>query len=236
MKKLQLLIIIMQGMIGISFSACNGILEDIYDNTKTDVSTNGFGFIEINEDSHSGTIYVHTEDYKKWIYVSLLHHSVDSTFIENESGEETPLGESGKLPENWDFAIHRYDVKTNGGAVLETSMTHMDEVTKLTALPQGEYEEDLKQTTDKIAIDMSGMMEGVLKYARSDFNAVLSKWIDVDKSQMPPIYTLSGYVYMLRLSDGSHAALLLEDFKNAKNVKGYMKVKYIYPVERVIKK
>lgn len=225
---------ILLGIVNISlFQACEGIFGGIYDNPG-ETSDKDFGFIEINENGLSGTIYVHTEDYKRWVYVNLTDKQIDSTRIENSSGEETPLNETSTLPSEWDFAIHRYDAKTNGGAVLETSMTSIDEIRNLTEIPEGNYGTDLHQTTDRIVIDMSGMMEGKLVYAKSDYSEILSRWLNVDTSQMPPIYTLSGKVYILRLGNGQHAALQLTDFKNAKNIKGYMTIKYVYPLESYI--
>ena len=40
-------------------------------------------------------------------------------------------------------------------------------------------------TTDKIAIDMSGMMEGNIKYTEDYRNEILSGWLNVDTSSMP---------------------------------------------------
>lgn len=52
---------------------------------------------------------------------------------------------------------------------------------------------------------------------------------------MPPVYTLSNKVYILKLKDGTHAAIRLSDFKNALMVKEFMKIEYIYPFDAVIK-
>ena len=54
---------------------------------------------------------------------------------------------------------------------------------------------------------------------------------DVDTSPIPPIYTLSGKIYLLRLEDGTFAALRLANFMNDAAVKGYMTIDYLYPVE-----
>ena len=55
--------------------------------------------------------------------------------------------------------------------------------------------------------------------------------LDVDSSTMPPIYTLSGKIYLLRLKDGTCAALRLVNFMNDAAIKGYMTIDYLYPVE-----
>ena len=75
------------------------------------------------------------------------------------------------------------------------------------------------------------MMDGYLSYAESFYNAELSTWLDVDKSTMPPIYTLSGKIYIIALSDGNNIAVKLSDYMNADGVKGYMTIEYIYPFE-----
>jgi hypothetical protein len=76
------------------------------------------------------------------------------------------------------------------------------------------------------------MMDGYLSYVESDYNEVLSQWLDVDTSNMPPSYTLSGKIYILRLADGTKAALKLENYMNESAVKGYMTIRYMYPIEK----
>lgn len=223
----------MLGVMLTSLSACEGIFHGVYDEPSVN-ELNEFGFIEINDEQHSGTIYIDATDYTKWIYIDLHAQAIDSTRIENENGVETPLAPATTLPKDWDFAVHRYDSKTNGGKVLETNSTGFDVLIASGNIPQGNYVADI-ETTDKVTIDMSGMMEGNIVYAKSDYNAELSKWLNVDKSSMPPVYTLSNKVYILKLKDGTHAAIRLSDFKNASMVKGFMKIEYIYPFDAVIK-
>ena len=187
----------------------------------------------IETKNYSGTIYVDASDYTKWIYIDLHAQTVDSTRIADESGTEIPLGESGELPQNWDFAIHRYDAKTNDGAVLESGSTGFDVLISAGRMPEGNYVAD-EWTTDRITIDMSGMMQGNIKYAASDYNTVLSSWLNVDTSTMPPIYSMSNKVYVLRLKDGTYAALKLVDYRDSNMNKGFMKIEYIYPFERRI--
>lgn len=75
------------------------------------------------------------------------------------------------------------------------------------------------------------MMDGIILYAEDYWNPCLSRWLDVDTSTMPPIYTLSGRVYLLRLTDGTFAALRLRNFMDDTAVKGYMTIDYLYPVQ-----
>ena len=40
---------------------------------------------------------------------------------------------------------------------------------------------------------------------------------------------------LVRLKDGTHAALKLTDYRNEMYVNGYMRVQYIYPLENALK-
>lgn len=224
----------MLGTLLLTFPACEGLFDDIYDNpSEANLSTNGFGFVEVSPETHSGTLYVNSSDYTQWVYIDLHSLSVDSTRILNEAGEEISLSDKGTLPQEWDFAIHRYDTKTNEGAVLETSAESMEELLAGKEIPQGNYTADTPGTTDKITIDLSDMYNGTIRYACSDYNSVLSQWLS--RKGMPPTYILSGKVYVLQLKDGTHAALKLTDYRNEMYVNGYMRVQYIYPLENALK-
>jgi hypothetical protein len=74
------------------------------------------------------------------------------------------------------------------------------------------------------------MMDGYLTYTESDYNTELSKWLDVDTSNMPPTYTLSNKVYVVRLSDGTRAAVKLDNYMDAAGIKGVLTSRYIYPI------
>ena len=103
------------GTILVSFSACNGILSNIYDEPET---AKDFGFIAIDRANHSGTVRVDATQYTKWNYINLHTLRIDSAKITSEGTED---------PAAWDLAIHRYDVKTNGshGAVLHPEQIYL---------------------------------------------------------------------------------------------------------------
>ena len=201
----------------LSLSACNGILEDIYDAPKPEDSKI-YGFIAVDNATHTGRIYIDATDYTEWHYIDL--HGKQAT--------TTAVGEAA--PERWDFAVHRYDAKTNGGAVMESAAADFDMLTAVGTIPEEAFTAD-EWTTDKITVDMSQMMDGIIRYAEDWYNPVLSRWLRVDTSTMPPIYTLSGKVYLLRLTDGTCAALRLTNFMNDAAVKGFMTIDYLYPVQ-----
>lgn len=201
----------------LSLPACNGIFEGIYDMPTTETG-NEYGFILIDEGTRTGRIYIDATDYTEWHYVNLHDKQVTTT----------PVGEAA--PETWDFAVHRYDTKTNGGTVWESQAGAFDALPALESVSEEQWVAD-EWTTDRITIDMSQMMDGIILYAEDYWNPCLSRWLDVDTSTMPPIYTLSGKIYLLRLKDGTCAALRLANFMNDAAVKGYMTIDYLYPVE-----
>ena len=201
----------------LSLSACNGIFEDIYDEPLPEEKKE-FGFIVVDDKSCTGRIYIDATDYTEWHYIDLLNKEVVTKNVD----EDTPA--------NWDFAVHRYDAKTNGGAVVECSAADFGSVPNINAIPEESFVAD-EWTTDKITVDMSQMMDGIIIYAEDYYNPCLSRWLNVDTSTMPPIYTMSGKVYILRLADGSYAALRLSNFMSDAAIKGFMTIDYLYPVE-----
>lgn len=201
-------------------SSCNGILEDIYDNPVYEQTLGDFGFIKFDSDSNSGTVYVDTSAYTDWVYID----------FRNRETHTVSIADGCVAPSSWDIAIHRYDAKTNDGEVLETGFTGFDIMLSAGKIPEGTYIKDI-WTNDRIAVDMSGMMEGNIKYAEDYYNPELSKWLNVDTSTMPPNYSMSKKVYVLKMKDGEYAALKLSNYMNSSGIKGYMTVDYIYPLE-----
>lgn len=196
-----------------SLSACNGLFENIYD---APIETE----MEIKENSFS---QVKTVEYTEWAYIDLSNRKVTTVQI----GEEY----ENQIPEEWDFTIHRYDIKTNGGAAYQTGYTSIDDLKASGKLPdEKDFVKD-EWTTDKIAIDMSGMMEGKIVYTESYRNAVLSGWLDVNTSTMPPVYTMSNQVFLIRMKDNTYAAIRFTNYMNARGIKGYIDFDFSYPLD-----
>lgn len=201
----------------LSLPACNGIFEDIYDAPLAEESRE-YGFVVVDDKARTGRIYVDATDYTQWHYIDLHDKQVVTASV-NEAA-----------PANWDFAVHRYDTKTNGGAVTECAASDFGTLPAAGSFPAEAFEAD-EWTTDRITVDMSQMMDGIILYAEDFYNPCLSRWLNVDTSTMPPIYTLSGKIYLLRLRDGTVAALRLANFMNDAAVKGFMTIDYLYPVQ-----
>lgn len=199
---------LLAGVAVMSLSSCDGIFSDIYDNPQhTDVPE--YGFIAPATQTVPGTIYIDATSYTHWVYIDF------STMTAETLPVEAPA------PATWDIAVHRYDAKTDGATV---SATASGDFTTLT--PAGTPVAD-EWTTQTIVTDMSTMMDGYLSYTESSYNRELSRWLDVDKSTMPPIYTMSGKVYLVNLRDGRRIALRLDNYMDGSGIKGYLTIRYM---------
>ncbi len=98
-------------------------------------------------------------------------------------------------------------------------------------MPEGRFIED-EMTQERIITDLSGMMSGNIIYADSPCNLELSKWLNLDLSIMPPIYTPGNRVYLLKMADGTMAAIRFRSYMHTSTgKKGYVSFDYIYPLE-----
>ncbi len=200
------------GGVAMTVLACDGIYDD--PDTVAPVQT--------KENSYQ---YIDATKYTNWIYINL--HGRDSVTLDYRY--------TANIPHHWDLAIHRYDVKTNGGGALETNYTSLDALRSdiesgVFVEPVGaNYKEDV---ADSIIVDMTTMMQGYITRSASAKNLEMGKWLDVDLSTMPPIYTPSGKVYLLRMSDATVAAIRFTGFSNPNlyNTKGYISFDYLYPL------
>lgn len=195
------------------FSSCDA-LEDVYDDPEVEI--------------RSGQYYVDATKYDQWVYVNLRGETpiVTVATISHDDGSETGA------PADWDIAHHRYDAKTNGAKVYMTDCHSIDELEQGYLPAGGSWTED-EYDDNNIIVDMSHMMEGYLDYAPGYKNKELGKWVEVDTSTMPPNYAMHDNVYVIRLKDGTYAALQLENFMSTDRyqIKGWMTVNYKYPLK-----
>ena len=153
--------------------------------------------------------------YDQWTYVNLETGETESHVDTNpwvySDGTETPAKVAETVSIDWHIAIHRYEVRTNDGSVLDTNLTDMAAVTEL---PTGTYQADEVVTNGddeySLITDMSKMMEGSVGYAKSaTLNRVLCSWVKkTETGTMPPvIYEPTKHVFTLKCKDGSWAKL-----------------------------
>ena len=131
-------------------------------------------------------------------------------YQKNSFSYYTPT-EGQEEPEEWTLAVHRNNVRTNGGAVLETSYTSMDE------LP--ESSEAFRNM----------MLMGYVPSQGICVNKVLSSWLSMKIPPMPPAFSLNNHVFILRLKDGTYAALQLENYLSQEGKKCFLTINYKYP-------
>lgn len=216
-------------------TACNGILDGIYDDPDEgdattgagvtgSLSTTGYGFVAYDADTHRGQLYVDATDYYTWTYLNFHTLTTDTFLIDLTL--DTPLADE---PTDWDIALHRWDVRTNGGEALETTYTSLDDLAAAGTLPTGDYVEDTWY--EYVAVDMTDVVTGNIGYLGCYVNLELSKWMDVSTGYGPPTYTASGRVYMVHLADDTYLALLLSNYMNTSGTKGYLTIDYIYPFD-----
>lgn len=174
--------------------------------------------------------------YDQWVYVNLKSgetekHPVsgDVLFPGTTVGDSIVTGKADeKVNLDWHIAIHRYELKTNGASVLQTSET---DLSKVTSLPEGNYVADKsfsynKENKFNIILDMTKMMAGRVGYAKSfSLNETLSDWVTkTPTGSMPPyVYTASDKVFVLKFKDGSWAKVKFTVVGNTTSGKsGYM--------------
>ena len=198
---------------------CNGIFGGIYDDIDDyDPTKTEYGFTKPCTETEPGWIFFDSRDFVHWIYIDFSERTV------------VTLGLEDPAPQQWDIAIHHYDVRTNGGSAALTDAASFAPVINGSGYKIGEYHPDT-WTDDKIAIDLSDMFNGNIVYQESWCNLVLSSWMSVDIKIMPPIYVHSANVIALRLADGTDALLRLANYVSPQGAKGYLTIEYLYPAD-----
>ena len=115
------------------------LLLSLYDMPTTETG-NEYGFILIDEGTRTGRIYIDATDYTEWHYVDLHDKQLTTTQVGDAA------------PETWDFAVHRYDTKTNGGTVWESQAGAFDALPAPGSVSEGQWTAD-EWTTDRITVD-----------------------------------------------------------------------------------
>lgn len=134
-------------------------------------------------------------------------------------------------PEAWDIAIHRGDVRTNGGAAFMTSLQDIALVESKDAYASETFTEDSWNETDVWVVQDYLISQNVGNQAIA-INPVLSSWLKLRIPPFPPTYTYNGNVFIVKLKDGKYAALRLKDYVNKDTgVKCCMTIEFKYPLK-----
>lgn len=140
----------------------------------------------------------------------------------------TPTAEQTE-PDDWTFAVHRNNVRTNGGAVFETTYTSMAQLPESSeAFKNMKFTED-EWTENEVWDSQEQMLLGYVPSQGIAINRVLSSWLSMEIPPMPPAFSLNNHVFILRLKDGTYAALQLENYLAPNGTKCYLTINYKYP-------
>lgn len=146
----------------------------------------------------------------------------------NEFRSFTPTAAQPE-PAAWSFAVHRNNVRTNGGAVLETPYTSMDQLPESSeAFADQTFTED-EWTENAVWDNQDQMLMCLVPSQGIRVNKVLSSWLSMTIPPFPPQFALNSHVFILRLKNGKYAALQLENYLSAKGVKCWLTINYKYP-------
>ena len=149
--------------------------------------------------------------------------------IQNNEFRQFTKTDAQQDPEEWSFAVHRNNVRTNGGAVLETTYTSMDELPESSeAFRNMTFTED-EWSENAVWNSQGQMLQGYVPSQGIEVNKVLSSWLSMEIPPMPPSFSLNRHVFILRLKNGSYAALQLENYLSPNGKKCYLTINYKYP-------
>lgn len=203
-------------------ASCDGMFEGIYDEPVEEQQSE-FGFknttmIPATEDMPAysrGWLYVKTVEYTEWTYINFDSKTFVSAGVDEEYDGD------------WDIAIHRYEVKTNGGKVKKTEYSDFESLLGDKRNWEGEYREDV-WTTDKVAIDLSGILNFDVKFLETYCSTVID-WVEVIYPPYPPTYKNHDKIFIIKLDNGKSIGIRLENYVNNNGVKAYLTLEYVYP-------
>lgn len=231
-------------------TGCSGMFDDIYDEPLRDEALQ-LGFNSSESDGRF-TLVLDARNYDEWIYIDLHKQTLEKRPIPTSlTGEwdgksvwtrynvqgsrykflEDRRVDTQSVPDEWDLAIHHFDVRTNGGRVLRTGYTSIDALPADATCFSGEQFVPDEWTSHQCIVDFSGMFDYNIWYQASPVNMVLTEWVRMDFSTPPPKYEASRRVYLLRMEDGTMAALHMTSYMSQAGTKGILSIDIKYPYE-----
>ena len=85
-------------------------------------------------------------------------------------------------------------------------------------------------TENAVWADQSQMLNCYIGSQGIRINNVLSSWLTVDLPPIPPAFTHNNHIFVLRLSDGTYAALQLANYLSPSGTKCFLTINYKYPI------
>lgn len=226
-------------------SSCNGILSGIYDDVPSD---NNFevGVHPVDNKPGRYLLMLNATSYTTWHFVSIKNLKIASEEIpqtlcgkwDGQSGIvyndidginyiETEFIPTDAQPEpsseNWDFAIHHFDVRTNNGSACLTNYNSIDQLPEKIDFSHYKFISDSWSKT-QVIVDFRGMLYFNIGYQNSLINPILCSWVTMDFSTPPPIYKSNGGVYLLKTKDNRLMAMQMINYMSEKGTKGFLTI------------
>lgn len=177
----------------------------------------------------SRSMTIDTRSYTTWTYFS-FEKGILGVYTEKEFDYKNST--------EWDIAFHRWDVRTNcgesglgKGGAYQTNYGGLLNVDIWSTMPaKGDFIEDthLKTYMAPPSMDPNAPAEQRLDVPA---NLVLSKWLEVQMTSIPPKYNMLDRAFVVRTASGKHAAVKFTNYMNDKAVKGYASFDYVYPLD-----
>lgn len=233
-------------------SGCQGIMSGIYDDPIERLDPTKRGQLYIDASAWDKWHYVDiTASLPQWQSYGIPDHEAD-THITVPQPEETGIytywfdiygsGTSDPEyqgftstakqvePDQWTIAVHRNNVRTNGCGVHETLYTSIEHIPR-----DAEWLQHLDYTKDEwnqtsVWTVRDRMLSGIIGNQGIYVNNVLSGWLNMIIPPMPPSFSLNNHVFILKLSDGTYAALQLSDYISTSGNKCCLTINYKYPL------
>lgn len=240
-------------------TSCHGILDDIYDSQEPIVPAEGQIVIDATdwgnwyyidfptlhrlteEGDSEGLLKAQTEHTPYPIPMTLTgeHDGRSGQYMywfdvwgegikKNEFREFTPCDAQGE-PEQWSVAFHRNNVRTNGGSVYETEYTSMEELPPSHEAFAGKIFTPDEWSENLVWDSQEKMLLCLVPSQGIEVNKVLSSWLHMDIPPVPPAFTHNKHVFILRMADGTFAALQLADYLSPSGTRCWLTINYKYP-------
>lgn len=254
MKKITLATLIISLVVSgaVMLSGCQGILSGVYDEplenerlAKGDqlyIDASDWGewhYINLTESNphwqtyeipSSGPTFETTMPQSEESGIYTYWYDVFGAGISNYEYRGFAATTKQSEPDNWTFAVHRNNVRTNGCGVYETSYSSIAELpTDLKWVERLNYSEDEWNQTDVWAVQ-DRMLSGIIGNQGIYINNVLGNWLNMVIPPMPPAFSINNHVFILKLNDGTFAALQLSDYMNSSGTKCCLTINYKYPI------
>lgn len=140
-------------------------------------------------------------------------------------------------PASWDLAFHYCNVRTNGGSVLQTPFTSTGETTDWSVVGSAADYATETFTPDTwneswVWVNRSTILAGIVPCQGLYVNEMLGTWLQFTLKSMMPQWTHRSNIYILKMKDGTMAALNLVNYKGGAGGKttGYLTINFMYPL------